>query len=103
MSTEGPDLQRPAKTASYQQDKARLLARLRRMEGQVRGVQRMVEEDQYCVDVLIQLSSIIAAARGIGLVVLEDHIHGCVINADDKSAAATELTSAIERFVKSVS
>jgi DNA-binding FrmR family transcriptional regulator len=87
---------------SYQADKARILARLRRMEGQVRGVQRMVEDEKYCVDVLTQLSSIIAAARGIGLVILEDHIHGCVINADDKEAAATELIEAIERFTKSV-
>jgi CsoR family transcriptional regulator, copper-sensing transcriptional repressor len=87
---------------SYQGDKARILARLRRMEGQVRGVQRMVEEDKYCVDVLTQLSSIIAAARSIGLVILEDHIHGCVLTADDKEAAATELIEAIERFTKSV-
>ncbi|HLT20810.1 MAG TPA: metal-sensitive transcriptional regulator [Thermomicrobiales bacterium] len=87
---------------SYQADKQRILARLRRMEGQVRGVQRMVEDDKYCVDILTQLSSIIAAARAIGLVILEDHIHGCVLNADDKEAAAAELMEAIERFTKSV-
>ena len=87
---------------SYQADKQRILARLRRMEGQVRGVQRMVEEDQYCVDVLTQLSSIIAAARSIGLVLLDDHIRGCVLNAEDKDAAASELMEAIERFTKSV-
>jgi DNA-binding FrmR family transcriptional regulator len=72
------------------------------MEGQVRGVQRMVEEEKYCVDVLTQLSSIIAAARGIGLVLLENHIRGCVINAEDKEASIQELTEAIERFTKSV-
>lgn len=88
--------------ASYAPDKAKLLARLRRMEGQVRGVQRMVEEDQYCVDILTQISSIIAAARSVGLVVLEDHIRGCVLNAQDKDAAADELTMAIERFTKSI-
>lgn len=87
---------------SYQADKARILARLRRMEGQVRGVQRMVEEEKYCVDVLTQLSSIIAAARSIGLVILEDHIRGCVVDSDDPEAAATELIEAIERFTKSV-
>ena len=87
---------------SYGADKARILARLRRMEGQVRGVQRMVEDDKYCVDVLTQLSSIIAAARSIGLVILEDHIHGCVLEADDREAAASELIEAIERFTKSV-
>src|SRR5438105_4103433 len=87
---------------SYAADKAKILARLRRMEGQVRGVQRMVEEDKYCVDVLTQLSSIIAAARSIGLLVLEDHIRGCVINAHDQEVMITELTDAIERFTKSV-
>src|SRR6476659_352182 len=87
---------------SYAADKAKIQARLRRMEGQVRGVQRMVEEDKYCVDVLTQLSSIIAAARSIGLLVLEDHIRGCVVNAQDKEVMVSELTDAIERFTKSV-
>src|ERR687894_3011436 len=69
----------PTRSTSYAADKAKILARLRRMEGQVRGVQRMVEQDQYCVDVLTQLSAIIAAARSTGLLVLEDHIRGCVL------------------------
>jgi DNA-binding FrmR family transcriptional regulator len=90
------------KKGSFGPDKERILTRLRRMEGQVRGVQRMVEEEKYCVDVLTQLSSIIAAARGIGLVLLENHIRGCVINAEDKEASIQELTEAIERFTKSV-
>jgi DNA-binding FrmR family transcriptional regulator len=62
----------------------------------------MVEEDKYCVDILTQISSIIAASRSIGLLILEDHIRGCVLTAEDKDAAATELTDAIERFTKSV-
>lgn len=99
---EQPVVHPPEQVDSYRQDKDRILARLRRMEGQVRGVQRMVEEDKYCVDILTQLSSIIAAARGIGLVLLEDHIRGCVINAEDKEASIQELTEAIERFTKSV-
>jgi DNA-binding FrmR family transcriptional regulator len=90
------------KKGSFGPDKDRILTRLRRMEGQVRGIQRMVEEEKYCVDVLTQLSSIIAAARAIGLVLLEDHIRGCVINADDKEASIQELSEAIERFTKSV-
>ena len=92
----------PASEASYSHDKAKILARLRRMEGQVRGVQRMVEEDKYCVDVLTQISSIIAAARAVGLLVLEDHIRGCVVNATDGEVMVTELTDAIERFTRSV-
>lgn len=89
---------------SYAQDKAKILARLRRIEGQVRGVQRMVEEDKYCVDVLTQLSAIIASSRAVGLLILEDHIRGCVVNAaqDDQDAVLNELTNAIERFTRTV-
>ena len=90
---------------SYASDKARILSRLRRIEGQVRGIERMVEDDQYCVDVLTQVSSVIAALRATGLVVLEDHIRGCVANAgqDDRDAVFDELNGAIARFVRSVS
>jgi DNA-binding FrmR family transcriptional regulator len=102
MSVQPDILDGAESAASYHHDRERILARLRRMEGQVRGVQRMVEEDKYCVDILTQISSIIAAARSIGLVILEDHIRGCVLEADDKEAAAAELTEAIERFTKSV-
>jgi DNA-binding FrmR family transcriptional regulator len=90
---------------SYSPDKSKILARLRRIEGQVRGVQRMVEEDQYCLDILTQLSAIIAGSRATGLLVLEDHIRGCVINAeaDDQEAKLDELMTAIERFNRSLS
>ena len=95
-------------STSYAHDKAKIMARLRRMEGQVRGVQRMVEEDQYCLDVLTQLSAIIAAARQTGLLVLEDHVRGCVLGADqahdeiDSEELLTELIGAIDRFGRSV-
>lgn len=91
--------------ASYAEHRGRILTRLRRMEGQVRGVQRMIEEDQYCVDVLTQLSAIMAAARGVGLLVLEDHIRGCVVGADEtnREARLDELTEAIERFTRTAS
>jgi CsoR family transcriptional regulator, copper-sensing transcriptional repressor len=100
------DTAAPAKTdhrsTSYAADKAKILARLRRIEGQVRGVQKMVEEDKYCVDVLTQLSAIIAAARTTGLLVLEDHIRGCVLGApaEDREAVLAELSEAIERFTR---
>lgn len=92
-------------SASYADDKAKILARLRRVEGQVRGVQRMVEEDKYCVDVLTQLSAIIAGARAAGMLILEDHIRGCVINADpaEQEDVLEELTTAIERFTRAAS
>lgn len=99
---EKPIVETPQQVDSYQHDKQRILTRLRRMEGQVRGVQRMVEEDKYCVDILTQLSSIMAAARSIGLLLLEDHIRGCVLHAEDPEAKIQELTEAIDRFTKSV-
>lgn len=91
-------------SASYAEDKSKVLARLRRIEGQVRGVQRMIEEDKYCVDVLTQLSAIIAGSRAAGLLILEDHIRGCVVDAapDDREAVLAELTVAIERFTRTV-
>src|SRR5215213_9858991 len=98
----------PRTSTSYAHDKAKIMARLRRMEGQVRGVQRMVEEDQYCLDVLTQLSAIIAAARQTGLLVLEDHVRGCVLGSGhaqdeiDREELLTELIGAIDRFGRSV-
>jgi DNA-binding FrmR family transcriptional regulator len=91
-------------SGSYSHDKTKILNRLRRIEGQVRGVERMVEEDQYCLDVLTQLSAIIAGAKATGLLLLEDHIRGCVIGAgdEDREAVLTELNDAIARFTRSV-
>jgi len=85
-------------------DKEKLKNRLRRIEGQVRGVQRMVEEEAYCVDILTQISSYIAASEKVASLVLRDHMDHCVreavndgTKADEKIA---ELAEAVERFVK---
>lgn len=90
--------------ASYAHDKAKLLARLRRIEGQVRGVQKMIDEEQYCVDVLTQVSSVMAALQSVGLIVLEDHIQGCVRSAlaagEQGDEAVEELIGVVQRFVK---
>jgi DNA-binding FrmR family transcriptional regulator len=66
---------------SYTRDKQRLLHRLRRIEGQVRGVERMVDEEAYCLDVLQQVEAITAAADQVALELLEDHIDGCLAHA----------------------
>ncbi|MEZ4499313.1 MAG: metal-sensitive transcriptional regulator [Thermomicrobiales bacterium] len=89
---------------SYEADRARILTRLRRIEGQVRGVHKMVEEEKYCVDILTQISAIVAGLRATGLVILEDHIRGCVMSAEDdeQEAFLDELMGAIERFNRSV-
>jgi DNA-binding FrmR family transcriptional regulator len=89
---------------SYAEDKVRILNRLKRIEGQVRGIARMVEEDKYCIDVLTQISASTSSLRAVGLLVLEDHIRGCVVDGDpdDREATLDELNRAIERFVRSV-
>ncbi len=94
------------KSTSHAHDKHKIQAQLLRIEGQVRGVQAMVKDDQYCVDVLTQLSAIVAATRSVGLAVLDSHIRGCVVGTcphghHDQEDPLAELSSAIERFVKS--
>ena len=94
----------PGHSHSYAADKTKLLARLRRIEGQVRGVGRMVEDDKYCIDILTQISAIISSAQSVGLLLLEDHIRGCVVDAqpEDREERLQELNRAIERFTRSV-
>ena len=81
------------------------LKRLRRIEGQVRGLQRMVEEDQYCIDILTQVAAVTKALQAVSLGLLEDHIGHCVVNAARESDEAadikvTEAAAAIARLVK---
>jgi DNA-binding FrmR family transcriptional regulator len=88
------------------QDKKKILNRLRRIEGQVRGIEKMVEEDRYCIDVLTQVGAVITALESVGLKVLEDHTRHCVAGAlasgDEVEARAKveELVAAVERFAK---
>ncbi|MEO7803773.1 MAG: metal-sensitive transcriptional regulator [Actinomycetota bacterium] len=80
-----------------------LIARLRRVEGQVRGVQRMLEENVYCIDILDQISAVIAATEKVGLKVIENHIRGCVADAIGSNQAdekITELTRVLEKFLQ---
>lgn len=90
--------------ASYGKDKKEILVRLRRMEGQLKGIQKMIEGDKYCVDVLNQLSSIIAATRKVADIILKDHINGCVRDAltrnENSEEYVDELVSVVERFTK---
>jgi CsoR family transcriptional regulator, copper-sensing transcriptional repressor len=90
----------------YIDQKDAVQARLRRIEGQVRGVQRMVEEDKYCIDVLTQISAVTKALQAVALELLDDHLSHCVADAvaaggrkgNDKIA---EATAAIARLVRS--
>lgn len=84
--------------------KEKLAHRLNRIEGQVRGVQRMVGEEVYCVDILTQISSIIAASEKVAAIILRDHIDHCVREAIESGQGTdekiNELTTAVERFLK---
>jgi DNA-binding FrmR family transcriptional regulator len=90
--------------ASYDKDREDILAQLKNVEGRLRSIQEMVAEDKYCVDILTELSSIIDATEKIGLLILQDHIQGCVRNAltqDGGESYVRELVDAVERFMKS--
>lgn len=91
----------------YHDDKAAVLARLRRVEGQVRGLQRMVDDDTYCIDVLTQLSAATRALQSVAVQLMDDHLRHCVADAvqsddpDEAERIITEASRAIERLVKS--
>lgn len=87
----------------YTREKVDLLERLRKIEGQVRGIQRMIEEERYCVDVLVQVAAIRAALSKVGLALLESHTRGCVTRAIKENhgeGAIDELVDVLVRFVK---
>jgi DNA-binding FrmR family transcriptional regulator len=87
--------------AGYSMEKGQLQTRLRRIEGQVRGLQRMIDEEQYCIDVLTQVNSVVAALRAVGMGVLDDHVRHCVtesIEQGDGREKVEELMAAVARF-----
>jgi CsoR family transcriptional regulator, copper-sensing transcriptional repressor len=93
-------------TPGYAHDKSALLKRLARIEGQVRGVARMVDDDRYCIDVLTQIAAIDTALTAVATKLLDDHVRHCVADAlasgDERDAAVKtqELLDAVQRFAK---
>ncbi|HEV3475373.1 MAG TPA: metal-sensitive transcriptional regulator [Actinomycetota bacterium] len=90
----------------YAENKDELRARLRRIEGQVRGIERMVEDDEYCIDILTQISAASSALKKVSVALLEDHMRHCVADASTKSGSAregkvVEAADAIARLLKS--
>ena len=87
-------------------DKDALKKRLHRIEGQVRGIERMVDEDRYCIDILTQVGAVKTALERLGFEILEDHVSHCVRgamasgDADAAAAKSEELLAAVERFAK---
>jgi DNA-binding FrmR family transcriptional regulator len=90
--------------ASYDDNKEKIQARLRRIEGQARGLQKMVEQDKYCVDIMTQISSVQAALEQVSLLLMEDHLRHCVTeaiqqgNGDEK---IKEVLNVIKHYTKS--
>ena len=92
--------------ASYTSDKDAYLKRLRRIEGQVRGLARMVEEDKYCIDILTQVSAATKALQSFSLELLDEHLATCVVQAaqaggDEADLKVREASEAIARLVRS--
>ncbi len=90
----------------YIHEKDAYRRRLRRIEGQVRGLQRMVEEEQYCIDILTQVSSVTSALQSVALGLLDEHLNHCVVDAaraggPESDAKIKEASAAIARLVKS--
>ena len=90
----------------YIHNKDDYLKRLRRIEGQARGLQRMVEEEQYCIDILTQVSAMTKALQSVSLGLLDEHLNHCVVNAvavggEEADAKLKEASAAIARLVRS--
>ena len=93
-------------TPGYADEKDAVLKRLRRVEGQVRGLGRMVEEDRYCIDVLAQVSAATRALQAVALELLDEHLAHCVVNSvreggDEQAEKLREASEAIARLVRS--
>jgi CsoR family transcriptional regulator, copper-sensing transcriptional repressor len=90
----------------YHADKQSLIKRLHRVEGQVRGIERMLEDDRYCIDILTQISAVSTALDALAFKILDDHVNHCVAHAlasgDEKDAETktSELLEAVQRFAK---
>jgi len=90
----------------YTKDKDALIKRLHRIEGQVRGIERMVDEDRYCIDILTQISAVSTALDALAFQILDSHVNHCVAGAlrsgdeADAQEKTQELLTAVQRFAK---
>jgi DNA-binding FrmR family transcriptional regulator len=92
-----------AQTHGYAPHRDAIRKRLARIEGQVRGISRMVEDDRYCIDILTQVAAVQKALDGVALRLLDDHVRHCVVGSsgETREARMTEVMEAIARLVKS--
>jgi DNA-binding FrmR family transcriptional regulator len=100
MTTEPSADSRATFRRSYSKDRAQLLRRLSRIEGQVRGIARMIERDEYCVDILQQTAALRAAVDSVSLLVMEDHVAGCLrtaVQTGEAQAYTEEVMDVVRR------
>jgi CsoR family transcriptional regulator, copper-sensing transcriptional repressor len=93
----------PTETRGYTATKDQLAARLKRIEGQVRGIERMVEDDRYCIDVITQISAVQAALDKVALGLLDDHARHCIVEGGkegDREELTGELMGAVGRLMR---
>ncbi|MDX2377564.1 metal-sensitive transcriptional regulator [Microbacterium sp. LRZ72] len=96
----------PAHHHGYITDKDRYLSRLKRIEGQARGISKMVDEEKYCIDILTQISALTNALQAVAIGLLDDHLKHCVVDAaraggDEADSKIKEASDAIARLVRS--
>jgi DNA-binding FrmR family transcriptional regulator len=95
-----------AHTHGYAKDKAALVKRLHRIEGQVRGIEKMLEDDRYCIDILTQIAAVSTALEAVAFRILDEHVNHCVAGAltsgdeADARQKTSELLEAVHRFTK---
>jgi CsoR family transcriptional regulator, copper-sensing transcriptional repressor len=93
-------------THGYAENKPNLVKRLHRIEGQVRGIERMLEDDRYCIDILTQIAAVNTALESLAFTILDDHVNHCVADAlasgdeQDAETKTRELLAAVHRFAR---
>jgi DNA-binding FrmR family transcriptional regulator len=102
MTTEAttPTPRARAPRRGYEKDRNQLLRRLARIEGQVRGITRMIERDEYCIDIMQQTAALRAAVDAVTLLLMEDHVAGCLVSGAVKSKDAAALTEEVMEVVR---
>ena len=93
---------KPSETRGYAATKKQILTRLRRVEGQIEGIERMVEDDRYCIDVLTQVSAVQGALDKVALGLLDDHARHCIVDVDktERPERSDELVAAVGRLLR---
>lgn len=86
----------------YTQDKSSLLARMKKIEGQAKGIQRMIDEDRYCIDIVQQLTALSSAVDEVSLLILQSHIEGCVTNAINEQHGEEHIKELMETIRKTM-